>query len=63
MGIVVYLAVGLLYWGLNSFIRKLDIDGDWMLPLIWFLFWPIGLISWAIVFIDYISSKTHKKHF
>jgi len=63
MTLAVYLVVGLLYWGLNSFVRKLDIDGDWMLPLIWFLVWPIGLISWTVVFFDYLVSKKRKQHF
>jgi hypothetical protein len=59
----IYFMVGLLYWGLNSFVRKLETEGDWLLPLVWFLAWPIGLISWFVVFVEYLLSKKRKKHF
>jgi hypothetical protein len=63
MALIIYLIVGLLYWGLNSFVRKLETDGDWLLPIVWFLAWPIGFISWSFVFMDYLLSKQRKKHF
>jgi hypothetical protein len=60
---LIYVVIGCLYWALNSFVRKLDTDGDWLLPLVWFLGWPIGLISWTVVFIDYLAKKKRKQHF
>lgn len=62
--IAVYLIIGLLYWSLNSFVRKLDTDGDWLLPLVWFLAWPLAAVSWFLIFIDktfnYIVTKASK---
>jgi len=60
---LIYVVIGCLYWALNSFVRKLDTDGDWLLPLVWFLGWPIGLISWTVVFMGYLAKKKRKKHF
>jgi len=60
---LIYVVIGCLYWALNSFVRKLDTDGDWLLPLVWFFGWPIGLISWTVVFIDYLAKKKRKQHF
>jgi hypothetical protein len=62
-GTFIYVVIGCLYWALNSFVRKLDTDGDWLLPLIWFVAWPIGFVSWIVVFIDYLLKKKRKKHF
>jgi hypothetical protein len=59
----IYVVIGCLYWALNSFVRKLDTDGDWLLPLIWFVAWPIGFVSWIAVFIDYLLKKKRRKHF
>lgn len=62
--IAVYLIIGLLYWGLNSFVRKLEIDGDWLLPLVWFLAWPLAAITWFFILaaytIDYLKHKFYK---
>lgn len=62
--IVAYLIVGLLYWGLNSFVRKLDTDGDWLLPIVWFFAWPLAAVSWFLILIDkafnYLITKASK---
>jgi hypothetical protein len=60
---LIYVVIGCLYWALNSFVRKLDTDGDWLLPLVWFFGWPIGFISWTVVFMDYLAKKKRKQHF
>lgn len=68
---IIYLLIGLAYWALNSFVRKLDTDGDWLLPLVWFLAWPLAFASWAIILIeklsfvitDWLESKNRTKHF
>lgn len=61
----IYLIIGLLYWALNSFVRKLETDGDWLLPLVWFLAWPLALLSWALILInavfEYLINKAIKK--
>lgn len=62
--IAVYLIIGLLYWALNSFIRKLETDGDWLLPLVWFLAWPLAAISWLLILVnklfEYLITKALK---
>ena len=64
---IIYFTVGLLYWGLNSFVRKLEIDGDWLLPLIWFVAWPLPVIALILVGLEkvvaYVMTKDFKKHF
>jgi hypothetical protein len=60
---LIYVVIGCLYWALNSFVRKLDTDGDWLLPIVWFIGWPIGLISWTVVFMGYLAKKKRKQHF
>lgn len=68
---LIYLLIGLSYWALNSFVRKLETGGDWLLPLVWFLAWPLAFISWAVIFMtrgieyvaEWISTKSRTKHF
>jgi len=64
---IIYFTIGLLYWGLNSFVRKLEIDGDWLLPLIWFVAWPLPVIALILVGLEkvvaYLMTKDFKKHF
>jgi len=68
---IIYLTIGLLYWALNSFVRKLEINGDWMLPIVWFLAWPIAFAAWGVLFIykatlfilEWLSTKSISKHF
>jgi len=32
---------GILYAFVNGAVRKIDTDGDWLLPLGWMMLWPI----------------------
>jgi hypothetical protein len=45
----IYLLIGLIYWLINSFVRKLETDGDYLLPMVWFLAWPLAAITWLII--------------
>lgn len=62
-----YLTIGLLYWALNSFVRKLEVNGDWMLPLVWFLLWPLAFVTWVVIFLDkgltWIKNKNGTRYF
>ena len=64
---MMYLTIGLLYWALNSFVRKLEINGDWMLPLVWFLLWPLAFATWMVIFLDkgltWIKNKNGTRYF
>jgi len=61
--IVGYFIIGLMYWALNSFVRKLETAGDWLLPLVWFLAWPIAFVTWLVVFIMWIVEEVKNKRF
>lgn len=65
--ILAYFIIGLMYWALNSFVRKLEIDGDWMLPLVWLFAWPIAFLTWIVIFIlwivEQVKTKKFNKHF
>lgn len=54
MILTIYLTIGMLYWALNSFVRKLDTNEDWLLPVVWFLGWPFALITWTIILTQYL---------
>lgn len=64
---MIYLTIGLLYWALNSFVRKLEVNGDWMLPLVWFLLWPLAFATWMVIFLDkgltWIKNKNGTRYF
>lgn len=40
-----YFIIGIIYAIINGAIRKIDTDGDWLLPLAWIIAWPIGIAS------------------
>lgn len=44
-----YFIIGLLYMIINTFIRKIETDGDYLLPLAWFMVWPVGILGLIIV--------------
>jgi hypothetical protein len=44
----IWLITGIIYALVNGFVRKLDTDGDWLLPLAWITLWPM-LIPTLIV--------------
>lgn len=66
-----YLLIGLIYWAINSFVRKLDTEGDWLLPIVWFIAWPLAFAYWFIIFLeklaqlifDWLDNKNRTKHF
>lgn len=62
--LALYFIIGLLYWTLNAFVRKLETDGDWLLPLVWFLAWPLAAVSWLLIGInkvfEYLITKAIK---
>lgn len=68
---IIYFLIGLSYWALNSFVRKLDTEGDWLLPIVWFIAWPLAFASWFIIFLeklaqlifDWLDNKNRTKHF
>lgn len=47
---MLYLLIGLLYWAINVFVRKLDNEGDYLLVLAWVLLWPIFFIAIIVNF-------------
>lgn len=51
---IIYFTIGFLYWALNSFVRKLDTDGDWLLPIVWFFAWPLPLLAWCSIAIGLV---------
>jgi len=61
--ILAYFIIGLMYWALNSFIRKLETNGDWMLPLVWLFAWPIAFLTWTAIFIMWIVEEVKAKRF
>ncbi len=56
-----YFIIGIIYAIINGAIRKIDTDGDWLLPLAWIIVWPIGLtsllVSWVIKLIKKLKLK------
>ncbi|MDI9337803.1 MAG: hypothetical protein QM539_05170 [Alphaproteobacteria bacterium] len=38
-----YFIIGLIYALINVFVRKLETNGDYLLPFIWMFFWPITI--------------------
>lgn len=66
-----YFLIGLCYWALNSFVRKLETAGDWLLPLVWFIAWPLALLAWISIGVqhvlgmicDWLETKNIRKHF
>ncbi len=38
-----YFMIGLVYSLVNIFVRKLETNGDYLLPFVWMFFWPITI--------------------
>lgn len=60
-----YVMVGLTYWAINIFIRKLHKknepdDGWWLTPL-WFLCWPVCFLTLIVMNIVDLRNK-YKRH-
>jgi hypothetical protein len=56
-----YFVIGFLYMAINTFIRKIETDGDYLLPLAWFLVWPIGITGLLVEGIIYRYNKLFGK--
>jgi hypothetical protein len=52
-----YFLIGLIYTIINGMVRKLDTDDDFLLPMVWFLLWPIAFISLFFVGMKKLISK------
>lgn len=56
-----YFIIGIIYAVINGAIRKIDTDGDWLLPLAWIIVWPISiaslLVDWVIKLIKKLKLK------
>lgn len=52
-----YFIIGLAYSLINGIIRKIDTDGDYLLPFVWLTLWPLGIISLII----FVSIEKYKK--
>lgn len=39
----VWFIVGIIYAIINGAVRKIDTDGDWLLPFAWVTMWPFML--------------------
>lgn len=42
---MIWFIVGVLYAFVNGAIRKIDTDGDWLLPIAWVTLWPMMIPS------------------
>jgi hypothetical protein len=42
---MIWFIVGILYAFVNGAIRKIDTDGDWLLPIAWITLWPMMIPS------------------
>jgi hypothetical protein len=60
----IYVIIGLSYWFVNIFVRKLHKDNDehegWFLAPMWLLLWPMCFVGLAIVFASNIREKIKK---
>lgn len=39
----IWLITGVIYAVINGLVRKIDTDGDWLLPIVWITLWPITI--------------------
>jgi len=52
-----YFIVGLIYTLYNGLVRKLDTSGDYLLPMVWLLLWPIAFMGLAALGISKLINK------
>lgn len=50
--IPIYILIGIVYLLINVLIRKLDTEGDYLLPNVWMFFWPLCLLALLIRRLD-----------
>ena len=61
MILMIYSILGMLYWFINAFIRKVDTMDDWFLPLFWVFLWPFAAVAWFIILIQYLLERIKSK--
>lgn len=47
-----YFLIGLIYTFINGFVRKIDTEGEPLLPTVWLCLWPICFIGLIASFIQ-----------
>jgi formate hydrogenlyase subunit 3/multisubunit Na+/H+ antiporter MnhD subunit len=57
-----YFIIGLVYCLINGLVRKVDTDGDWLLPIVWLTLWPLGILSLLVAGIIGIFKRKPKTH-
>jgi hypothetical protein len=62
---VVYYFIGLSYWAINIFVRKLHTKNDegegWFLAPMWMFLWPMCFIALLIVWISNLKERQNLK--
>lgn len=56
---LIYILIGLTYTLINGLVRKLDTDGDYLLPMVWIFLWPICFV--ALIFLKFNHYKDKYK--
>ncbi len=52
--LLIYFIIGIIYVLYNALVKKINSDGDWMLPLVWLFAWPLCFVA---LFVIYINNK------
>lgn len=64
-GYLIYILIGLIYWSVNIFIRKLHLRNEygdgWFLSPFWLLGWPLCFLILIITYLEYLKTKYHGK--
>lgn len=60
-----YITIGLIYWSINIFIRKLHTKNDpgdgWFLSPLWLLGWPICFASLIVLFLIDLKDRYKRR--
>ena len=52
-----YFIIGLVYAVYNGAVRKVETEGDFLLPMVWVLLWPLGFLSLTVLGISKLFNK------
>lgn len=55
--IAFYFLIGIIYCIVNGGIRKLDTEGDFLLPFSWIIFWPPFIIALIVHLLTKLLNK------
>ena len=62
---VIYYFIGLSYWAINIFVRKLHLKNDdgsgWFLAPMWLFLWPMCFIALFFVWLSNMKQRTQEK--